>query len=133
MVRIDRECDLLAGRDRTHDVGVALDRVEIGGLRNEVRLAQQARMPIGRPALVHDLRGKHRIEVKGLLAHRKKNVALPALHLRSICSDEPEQVALRMRRQRRAYFARLRHRFGSNIERRKAGAKRIVRRRRRIG
>ena len=47
-------------------------------------------MPVRGPALVHDLGGEHRIEIERLLAHREKDVALPALHVGSIGGDEPQ-------------------------------------------
>ncbi len=99
---------------------MTLDGVQISLLRNEVGLPQQPRMPVGRPALVHDLRRKHRIEVKRLLAHRQKDVALPALHLGRVVGDEPEQIPLRMRRYRRPLLDFQARGRGGRIQRCKA-------------
>src|SRR5262249_5402296 len=71
-------------------------------LRQEVRLAQQPRVPIRRPAFVHDLAREHRIEVERLLAHRAEDVALPLLELGRVLRDHPEQIALGLRWNRRA-------------------------------
>jgi hypothetical protein len=89
-------------------------------LRQEVGLAQEARVPVGRPALVHDLAGEHRVEVQRLGAHHEEDVALPLLQLGRIVGDEPEQVVLRVRRHagaQRAERQRFRPRFaGQRLE-----------------
>jgi hypothetical protein len=103
VIGIRRERGLLLRCVRAHDVGVRLDRVEILVVRQEVGLAQQARVPVRRPALVHDLAGEHGIEIERLLAHGAEHVTLPLLELGRVLGDEPEQVALGLRRNRRAY------------------------------
>ena len=66
-----------------------LDRRDVEVLRQEVGLPQQARVPVRRPALVHDLAREHRVEIEGLLAHRQEDVALPAIELRPVLGNEP--------------------------------------------
>src|SRR5215471_9379724 len=82
MIRIDRQGERAARRVRAHHVGVSLDRGQVDVLRQEVGFAQQSGVPIGGPALVHDLTGEYRIEVERLLAYGEKNVSLPAFELR---------------------------------------------------
>ena len=119
--------DLLLGGHRPHYVRVALDGVEVRLLGHEVRLAQQPRVPVRRPALVHDLRGEDRVEIERLLAHGEKDVTLPALHLRRVVGDEPQQVALRMRRHRRTLLRlEAAARGRGRLERREALAEVIV-------
>src|SRR5690606_34371512 len=80
------------------------------------RLAQQPRMPVRRPALVHDLRREQRIEVERLLAYGEEDVALPALELRRVVCDEPEEVALGMRRHWCAFAPLDRRRSAVRVE-----------------
>src|SRR5262245_46117004 len=83
-------------------------------------------MPVRGPSLVHDLSGKDRIEVERLLADGEKDIPLPALEIRRVVRDEPEQVALRMNRNRRL-LAHLTHSARRDrIERGKPLAKLIV-------
>src|SRR3954449_11758766 len=110
MVGIDGERRLLAARERAHHVRMRLDRRQIERLRQELRFAQEARVPVRGPALVHDLAGEHRVEVERLRAHHQEDVALPLLELGGVVGDEPEEVVLRVRRDRRPHQARL-HRF----------------------
>src|SRR5579871_6011261 len=126
MVGIDAERHLLLGRHRAHDIGVTLDRVEIGLLRHEVRLAQQPRVPVGGPALIHDLRGEYGIEIERLLTHCEEDVALPTLHLGRVVRYEPQQVTLRMRRHRGAFADLDPGAGGRGIERGEAAAEGIV-------
>src|ERR1041384_1935588 len=58
VVRVDRERGLLARGVGPDHVGVRLDRREVEILRQEVGLAQEPRVPVRRPALVHDLTGE---------------------------------------------------------------------------
>ena len=81
MVRVDDQRRLLLGGVRPHHVGVGLERVEVLVLREEVRFAQQPRVPIRRPALVHDLAREHGVEIERFLAHGAEDVALPLLEL----------------------------------------------------
>ncbi len=104
VIRIDRERHAFAAAMRAHHVGMALDRVEIGLLRQEIRLAQQPRVPVRGPALVHDLGGEHGIEIERLLAHGEEDVALPAFEVGRVVGDEPQQVALGMRRYRARFW-----------------------------
>ncbi len=70
-------------------------------LRHEVRLTQQARVPVGSPALVHDLGREHGIEIEGLFPDREKDIALPALHFGRVVRNEPQKITLRVRWDRR--------------------------------
>ena len=109
VVGVDGERGLLPDGERPHHVGMRLDRREVSLLRQEVGFAQQARVPVGGPALVHDLAGEHRVEVERLRAHREEDVALPVLELGGVVGDEPEQVVFRMRRHARAQRPDRRH------------------------
>ena len=129
VIGVDAERDLLFRSHRTHHVRVALDGVEIRLLRHEVRLAQQPRVPVGRPALVHDLRGEHRVEIERLLAHREEDVTLPALHLRGVVRHEPQQVVLGMRRDGCAFLGLDRTAGRGRVESREALAELVVRER----
>jgi hypothetical protein len=71
-------------------------------LRQEIGFAQQPRVPVRGPALVHDLAGEDRVEVVGLFAHGQENVALPVFQLGRVVGNKPQQVGFRLRRQRRA-------------------------------
>ncbi len=55
-------------------------------------------MPVGRPALVDDLRPQLRREVRGLLAADAEHVALPVLQPRRLADEEAEQVLVRLPR-----------------------------------
>ncbi len=114
VVRVHDERRLLLGRVRPDDVRVGLERVEILVLRQEVRLAEQPRVPIRRPALVHDLAREHGVEIERLLAHRAEDVALPLFELGRVLRDQPEQVALGLGRDRRSRALERRvHRLGA--------------------
>ena len=100
MIGIDRERQRAPGRKRPHDVRMRLDRRHVQIRAAGIGLAQQSRVPVRRPSLVHDLAGEHRIEIERLLAHREEHVALPAFELRAVVRDEPEQIVFGLRRDR---------------------------------
>jgi len=70
-------------------------------MRQEAGFAQQARMPVGGPAFVHDLASEDRVKVEGFFAHRQEDVAFPLGQFRPVLRDEPQQVALGPGRQGR--------------------------------
>ena len=126
LMSIDAERHLLIRRYRPDHVRMALDGVEVSLLWDEVRLPHEPRVPIRGPPLIHDLRGEHRIEIEGFFAHREEDVPLPAFHLRRVLRHEPEQIALRMRRNGRAFLG-LHARAGrGRLELRKTLAKLII-------
>ncbi|EEF25352.1 conserved hypothetical protein, partial [Ricinus communis] len=98
VVGIDGQRQLLLVAIRPHHVGMGAQRLQIQVRRQEVRFAQQARVPVRGPAFVHDLAGVHRKEIVGLLAHREENVPFPIPQFRRMAGDEPQQVLLRIRR-----------------------------------
>lgn len=101
MIGIEHQRDLFTHGMGTDDIGVGPDRIDVVALVDEPSLAQQAGVPVRGPALVHDLAGKYRIEVKGLLADGEEDVPLPLVQVGGAGRDEPQEVALRARGQRR--------------------------------
>jgi hypothetical protein len=51
VIRVDREGRLLLRRERPHHVRMAGDRIQVEVLGEEVRLTQEPRVPVRRPAL----------------------------------------------------------------------------------
>jgi hypothetical protein len=78
---------------------MSFQRIQVLVLRQKIGLAQQSRMPVRGPALIHDLASEHGIEIERFLAHGQENVTLPLLEIGRIFGDEPQQVPLRGRRQ----------------------------------
>ena len=102
VIRIHGQGQLLVARIRAHHVRMRFDGADIQGRRQEARFAQQPRMPVRGPALVHDLAGIDRVEIKRFFAHGEKDIAFPVGQFRRVARDEPQQVILGLRRQRRA-------------------------------
>ena len=84
------------------DVGVALepfDHHAVGQVTIVVHGVEQAVVPKGGPALVHDLALALRVEVLRHLAHDAHDLALPGFQQRGVLLDEIQQVFLRLARE----------------------------------
>src|SRR5581483_8854035 len=79
----------------------------------QLQLADDARMPVRRPALVHDFGLHLRDEVEHLVPHDLDDVTLPVLQIRRVLDEEQEEILLRplrdaarLRRMRRGTLVR---------------------------
>src|SRR5581483_5377123 len=87
----------LEATTRVHDASMQVREVDrLAGAQIRVVL-HGVGVPVAGPALVHDLGLELWIEVIGLLTDDLEDILLPRLDMR-VVRQEPEQVALRMRR-----------------------------------